>query len=216
MSQELYITIDTETGGFNQQVNPLLQVGMHAALLDTDNMTAVTISSTEWNVKPSQFINKIIEPEALSVNQLKLEQLEETGMLIGNLGDSMRNEIMKAIDFAGHKTHKYLLGQNLAFDLRFLREYLPSTAVGLLYSFRFRELMDKVEDYHIVSPGPARSSSLSAVSAELGIVNESAHTALSDAKTTFECMLELNRRFKEFSKAISSGQSSSSDPVLPS
>ena len=196
MSKELYIAIDTETGGLDYSINPLLQVGAYVALLDKDTMEASFIAQGEWNVKPSQYSGKEFDPKALAVNGLNLEILGATGHTLDDIGEAIVNLVSSAKD-ATKPDKTYILGQNLKFDFRFMQAYLPPKTMSYLERFLQKELMDKSEDYHLVTPeepGVTRSTSLGAMATELQIVNERAHTSLSDAKTTFEILVELDRR----------------------
>jgi len=196
MSKELYIAIDTETGGLDHSINPLLQVGAYVAMLDKDTMEASFIAQGEWNIKPSQYSGKEFDPKALAVNGLNLEILEATGLTLEEVGDALYNLVSSAKD-ATKPDKTYILGQNLKFDFRFMQAYLPAKTMAYLERFLQKELMDKSEDYHLVTtpePGVERSTSLGAMANELNIVNERAHTSLSDAKTTFEVLVELDRR----------------------
>lgn len=198
MPVHTYLSIDTETGGLYPEKNPLLQVGFGIYALDDATLQHTTAFEGEWIFKPSQFPGTEIEATALQVNGLDPEVLERDGIMVADFCKVLEEQVKL------HEVHN-ILGQNLRFDIGFLRRYLPEAAVMILDGLRYKDLMDVSTDYNMMvcedwDHMPSRS--LGKMSERLGVKNESAHTSLSDARTTFLCMVEMFKRFRMVSSIL--------------
>jgi len=203
MAVHTYLSIDTETGGLSPDKNPLLQVGFGIYALDDATLQYTTAFEGEWIFKPSQFPGTEMDATALKVNGLDPEVLERDGCMVEDVGKVLEEQLKL------HEVHN-ILGQNLRFDLGFLRKYLPATTVLALDSLRYKDLMDVSTDYNMMvcddwDNMPSRS--LGAMAPRLGVKNEHAHTALSDARTTFMCMVEMFKRFRMMSSILNTVKS---------
>lgn len=209
MSIQTFISVDTETGGLFPEQNPLLQIGMGVYALDTATLVYTTVCEQEWNLKPSQFTSDgklTIEPQAISVNHLDLEAMERDGYLVEDMVANIGNVLAEAKK-AGGRIH--ILGQNYAFDRGFLHKYLPDQIFHELDLNVQVDLLTVSQSYNsIVSPDwdnpPSRS--LGSMCQRLGVKNDTAHTALSDAKATFMCYVALQKRFREAGRIIQINQ----------
>lgn len=196
MANQLYFSIDTETGGLNPRSAKLLQVGLYAINLDTETNTIVNSFKYEWGIKPSSSPDKIAYPEAMEVNKLDLDTLEQNGLTLEEVSQQIIaafNEVIKECSNV-KKSQMFLLGQNLAFDIRFLTNNLTLEAVEYLEQFRQFELMCFSTAYFVNKGETPSSISLGKMTTELGITNEQAHTAYADAKATCEAMVEIRKR----------------------
>ena len=198
MSVHTYLSIDTETGGLSPEKNPLLQVGFGIYALDDATLQYTTAFEGEWIFKPSQFQGVEIDASALKVNGLDPEVLEMDGIMVEDFCKVLEEQVKQ------HEVHN-ILGQNLRFDLGFLRRYLPENAVKILDGLRYKDLMDVSTDYNMMvcddwDHMPSRS--LGRMAERLNVKNESAHTSLSDARATFLCMVEMFKRFRMVSSIL--------------
>lgn len=198
MSVHTYLSIDTETGGLSPLDNPLLQVGFGIYALDDSTLQYTTAFEGEWILKPSQFWGTTMDKVALEKNGLDPDVLERDGSMVEEVGKVLEEQLKL------HEVHN-ILGQNLRFDLGFLRKYLPASTVAALDALRYKDLMDVSSDYNMMvcddwDHMPSRS--LGAMAPRLGVKNEHAHTALSDARATFKCMVELFKRFRMISSIL--------------
>ena len=103
---ECYVVFDTETSGLSpQQGHEILQIGA----VKYNTLTGETIDTRSIYIKPSP--NCVIEPSALRVNGIDIENLEQTGV-------SKSQAINTFIDFIGTCP---LFAYNAPFDMRFLK-----------------------------------------------------------------------------------------------
>ena len=103
---ESYVVFDTETSGLSpQQGHEILQIGA----VKYNTRTGETIDTRSIYIKPSP--NCVIEPSALRVNGIDIENLKQTGV-------SKSQAINTFIDFIGTCP---LFVYNAPFDMRFLK-----------------------------------------------------------------------------------------------
>lgn len=103
---ESYVVFDTETSGLSpQQGHEILQIGA----VKYNTRTGETIDTRSIYIKPSP--NCVIEPSALRVNGIDIENLKQTGV-------SKSQAINTFIDFIGTCP---LFAYNAPFDMRFLK-----------------------------------------------------------------------------------------------
>lgn len=103
---ECYVVFDTETSGLSpQQGHEILQIGA----VKYNTLTGETIDTRSIYIKPSP--NCVIEPSALRVNGIDIENLKQTGV-------SKSQAINTFIDFIGTCP---LFAYNAPFDMRFLK-----------------------------------------------------------------------------------------------
>lgn len=197
MSKQLLFAIDTETGGLSPYDHKLLQVGLYAAVVDITDNTVVADYRFEWIIKPSSS-EKSVQLEAMQVNKLDMDVLERDGMSMDAFSDELVRGINGVIDVNPdiRRSKMYLIGQNIAFDMRFLHENVSKNAIKCLDSFRQFELMCYSDTYFNLKGVDAKSMSLNVMASEFGVQNEHAHTALSDAETTVKVMLEIRKAIK--------------------
>jgi DNA polymerase III epsilon subunit-like protein len=198
MATVTYISIDTETGGLFPESHPLLQVGIGVYTLDETTMLDTTLLEVEWNLKPSQFPGKTLDPNAMAVNHLNPEELEANGLDVAEVSAQIVDIVKK------HK-NAVILGQNLPFDLNFIRSYLTPEAWAAIDSLRRKDLLDVSLDYNLLTwtdDGRMPSRSLGKMAARLNVINPDAHRALADAVTTFKAMVAMFKRFREANRII--------------
>ena len=113
---ESYVVFDTETSGLSpQQGHEILQIGA----VKYNTRTGETIDTRSIYIKPSP--NCVIEPSALRVNGIDIENLKQTGV-------SKSQAINTFIDFIGTCP---LFAYNAPFDMRFLKSTFESVGAPL-------------------------------------------------------------------------------------
>lgn len=113
---ESYVVFDTETSGLSpQQGHEILQIGA----VKYNTRTGETIDTRSIYIKPSP--NCVIEPSALRVNGIDIENLKQTGV-------SKSQAINTFIDFIGTCP---LFAYNAPFDMRFLKSTCEMVNVSL-------------------------------------------------------------------------------------
>lgn len=203
------ISIDTETAGLYASKNPILQIGMGIYELDIDTLQYETLAEGEWTFKPSQFTDKEIDMHAVEeVNHLNLEELEKNGLLVSEVEEQMTKML------AEHTSREFwttVIGHNFQFDKKFIQVYMKDFYHKQLDSFRFDDTMQLVELLYETSgkePDQWPSHKLNTVCDILGVSNERAHTALADAKATFQCYVSIRRKLREIGCAMQAIRSS--------
>ena len=142
----MILSLDTETGGFNSDVNALLTVGIATLELEDYNDLS-KIEKKEWKISNSfilvdkvpskaqvDIIPRYVEKQALEINKINLYELETKGISIEDLS----KEFCTKLDELNKEYRVHLLGQNLKFDLSFIRRNMP-----LLYG-----KLDKITTHH--------------------------------------------------------------------
>lgn len=129
----LILSLDTETGGFNSDLNALLTVGIATLKLEDYNDLS-KIEKKEWQLCNSfKVVEKTpndvwvhnpcyVEQEALTVNKLNLYDLETKGKNIVQA----ELELCNMLDNLNKEYKVHLLGQNLKFDLGFISRNMAS------------------------------------------------------------------------------------------
>ena len=208
MSTKIIISVDTETGGLFPDKHPLLQIGMGIYVIDMSTLAYTAYRECEWNLKPSQFTadgTRTLDPEAMKINHLDQEALERDGFMVSEVSRSIRELLVQARKECGRLS---VLGQNYTFDRGFLHEYLPADTFADLDLNQQIDLLTLSGAYNsIVSTDwdnpPSRS--LGNMCRRLGVTNDDAHTALSDARATFLCYVALQKKFREVGRIIEIG-----------
>lgn len=164
-----FIAVDIETTGLSPEKNHIIEIG---ALKYVDGKCVETFSEL---VKPPVSISRRIY-EITGINDKTVEYAAPI------------SNVMKGfLDFVGEE--QVLLGHNLKFDYSFLK----TAAKQLGNSFEKRGLDTLFLARKFLSELPSKN--LATVSAHYGIVNERAHRAYEDAKTTAEVYFAIQRQF---------------------
>jgi DNA polymerase III epsilon subunit-like protein len=104
------LVIDCETGGFNPNINGLCSVSIK--VFNTDEKVKT------WYIKPIN--GYIYEEEALKINNLSLEWLNENGISLRQFAKEFRLYLLSMS--CKYKTDKFnLLGHNVTFDIGFIK-----------------------------------------------------------------------------------------------
>lgn len=201
--KRIIISIDTETGGLYANKNPILQIGMAIYELDAETLQFEQLAEGEWNFKPSQFADKVVDPHSVEeVNHLNLEELEKTGLLVSEVEDKMTAML------AEHNNKAYwstVIGHNFRFDKKFIQVYMKDFYRHQLDSFRFDDtiqMIDLLFDTTGLEPDKWPDRKLPTICKLLGVTNENAHTALSDAKATFLVYVGIRKKLREVGCAM--------------
>lgn len=110
-----FIVYDCETGGFDAEKNPIVQI----ALVALDGTTLEEKARYETMVKP--YGGKIIEPDALRANGLKMSEINN-GISLKELHKNIL-QFVKNLNPKGNKFNKPIrVGHNVQFDNDFWDE----------------------------------------------------------------------------------------------
>ena len=168
--------IDTETTGFDPEQQEMIEIGC-VIVEQKDGKLGSVVDEFELKIKPEKLENA--NPEALSVNGYN----EAEWLFAMSLEQAMQTFAEKTKDciFVAH---------NVAFDWSFIQKAFSTTGVEnkLFYakidtiSFAYGKLHHQTD---------VARYSLGALCERYGITNERAHTALADARATYEVYKKL-------------------------
>lgn len=164
-----FIAVDIETTGLSPEKDHIIEIG---ALKYVNGTCVETFSEL---IKPPVSISYRIY-EITGINDRTVEHAESISVVM-----------KKFLDFVGEE--QVLLGHNLKFDYSFLKTAakqmgVPFEKKGLDTLFLARKFLSELP-----------SKNLATVSSHYGIVNERAHRAYEDAKTTAEVYFAMYRQF---------------------
>lgn len=175
MRKANYVVFDCETGGFNDEENPITQI----AMLTLDGTTLKEIDRYETFIKP--------------YNDLKIgkKALEITGLSMTDINNGLRSafavaaisKFLKKAKGGNHPSLKpVLVGHNVPFDIGFL---------SYLFKYKKKDLEDFVSKTHMDTMALTKMFNPKISSLKLGICCEEvgidlpdAHKAMNDALAT--------------------------------
>ena len=172
MRNHNFAFIDIEATGLNLREHEIIEVG--AVITDPD---LTVIEEFEIKIKPENIENA--DPVSLKVSQYKEEEWGEAVNL---------EEAMKI--FADKVKDCIMVGHNVAFDAGFLG--YAFNKIGLDNTMHYHRLDTVSIAWAKMHRDPnLEHFSLRELCLKFGIVNERAHTALSDARATYELYKKL-------------------------
>ena len=161
---ESYVVFDTETSGLSpQQGHEILQIGA----VKYNTRTGETIDTRSIYIKPSPHC--VIEPAALRVNGIDIENLKQTGV-------SKDEAISTFIDFIGTCP---LFAYNAPFDMRFLKSTCEMVNV-LLPTNPVCDVLAMVRRLAL----PTENKKLGTISEHFGFNGSCFHEAIMDCDAT--------------------------------
>ena len=161
---ESYVVFDTETSGLSpQQGHEILQIGA----VKYNTRTGETIDTRSIYIKPSP--NCVIEPSALRVNGIDIENLKQTGV-------SKSQAINTFIDFIGTCP---LFVYNAPFDMRFLKSTCEMVNIPLPTN-PVCDVLAMVKRLAL----PTENDKLGTISAHFGYKGGNFHEAIKDCDAT--------------------------------
>ncbi|HET8574597.1 MAG TPA: 3'-5' exonuclease, partial [Candidatus Paceibacterota bacterium] len=174
--------LDLEMTGLNVEKHEILEIGLVLArhLPDKDGNFGndmEILAEREWKVKPEHI--ETADPAALAVNQYQEKNWAEA------------IDLKQALSELSELTHEAILvGHNVAFDFLFLEKGFLTTDVPNTMHYHKMDTLSLA--YAVLYRNPdLLKFSLRELCLHFGIHNIHAHTALSDAKATFELYKKL-------------------------
>jgi len=175
----MYYVIDTETTGLNPAIHDIIQVG----IVELDNRFMETYRDLEFQIKPER--PEQADPKALEINGLDITQ----GISIGEAKNIIKDYIIRD-DKHG------LIGWNIMFDIPFFNKlFTRELGLELFFHRSYRDVLQYakcIDDMAYLKSGLKlyKDHKLSSVKEFYGITTKG-HTALSDAKATYQIMKRL-------------------------
>ena len=161
---ESYVVFDTETSGLSpQQGHEILQIGA----VKYNTRTGEAIDTRSIYIKPSP--NCVIEPSALRVNGIDIENLKQTGV-------SKSQAINTFIDFIGTCP---LFAYNAPFDMRFLKSTCEMVNIPLPTN-PVCDVLAMVRQLAL----PTENKKLGTISEHFGFSGGNYHEAIKDCDAT--------------------------------
>lgn len=177
------LVLDTETTGLDIIRHEIIQLGFYFVEINK-NMQFVVLEEKEINIKPLHI--ETADAPALAINGFS-EVNWKNSKPINFYFDDIKYRIESA---------DILLGQNLIFDLRFIKQAFENSNISVP---KFPPYMDtKWMGIQLLNEGKLKSSSMDRMCKELGIKFEGkAHTALVDCKRTFLVWERLSKQIED-------------------
>lgn len=172
--------IDLETTGVNPQKHEIIEMGI---------VIAKQVPQPGKGCK----IEKIEEME-MKVKPTRLEDAEEEALRINRYSDAewlFASDLQSAMNTFMEKTKDCIIvAQNVTFDWAFIVKALSD--LGIEDSFYYHKLdLASFALGRLYDDTSVQKFSLRALCEEVGVKNDNAHTALSDARATFEIYKRL-------------------------
>ncbi len=175
--------VDVETTGFDYEKNEIIELG--AVIVKQNSVpgrgpSLEVLYELEYKIKPRRI--ETANPQALRINGYN----EAEWLFAADI-----TQVMK--DFSSKAADATFVAHNLVFDWRFIEAAFKESGVDnpMHYGKLDTLSMAFTKLYH---DEKVQSFKLESLAEYFGVKNEKAHTALSDAKTTFEIykkMLEI-------------------------
>lgn len=172
MRKNNLVFIDIETTGLNVSKHEIIEIG---CVLVTPKLEV--IEEFELKIKPERIEDA--DPTSLKINHYKEEQWQDALSL---------EEAMKILS---EKTKGFIMvGQNVAFDSMFLE--FNFSKLGIVNEMHYHKLDTISIAWAKLHREPDLNHfSLREMCVRFGIKNEHSHTALSDARATYELYKKL-------------------------
>jgi DNA polymerase III epsilon subunit-like protein len=191
--------IDTETTGLDSHWHEIIQIAIVA--LDSNIQPRKDVLPFYLEIKPD--FPERIDEAAMSVNKLDACKIIQRGFDREKSKDMLRDWVEK-LDLPYTKNGAYrkrviLLGQNLVFDIPFIKQWLGMDEYNDLFDYHFKDTMtvagylnDRAAMHG--EPVPFSKINLAWLANKLNIKMERAHDALSDCCATAEVYRQLCMR----------------------
>lgn len=164
------VIVDIETTGLEPALHEIIEI----SLIDAQGQTLL-----HTKIKPEHL--DTAEPKALEINGYN-EEAWADAVAWDDVALKVKEELTDVV----------ILGQNVSFDMGFIKTALTKASVGTK-GVSYHTVDTVTLAYEHLVPCGLRSVSLGAVCDFLGISNEGAHTALADTQRTLAVYKVLNR-----------------------
>jgi DNA polymerase III epsilon subunit-like protein len=179
MAEKLLAFIDTETSGRNFDVHELLSLGLVLVReTNTEGKREFTeLGNFEWKIKPEHI--HTAEPESLRINHFDPSLWQDAQPL---------HDVL--VEFLEKVRGTTLVGQNIPFDLSFIEHALHQENLEPTYHYHSLDTVSLATAF-LQNEASLETFSLRELTQYFGITHTDSHTALSDARATFEVYKKL-------------------------
>lgn len=194
-SKRRYIAFDTETGGINPKVNPILTA--YFVIISDDYSK---IDELELKIKASDPYSKV-EADALEINKINIEKHNsDPDTLDRLLAVEKLREFLKKHKGKARWEEPVPLGHNISFDIKMINQQLiPEDEWNQYVGYAIRDtkpVSDFLKDFGVLPPEVGKLESLVK---HLNIPSGIAHTAKDDVIMTIEVYRKLGEMVKNLS-----------------
>lgn len=181
------LVLDTETTGLDILKHEIIQVGF--LLFEKKENEQIIISKQEINIKPKRL--EMADKKALEINGFTKKKWKGSKPFEKNA--QTIKDVIESAD--------YLLGQNLIFDLKFIKQAFEEAQIK---APKFPKYIDtKKMAQPLIKEGKMKSASMDKMCEHFNVKFEGdAHTALTDCERTlsvWNCLLKENLDVEYFS-----------------
>jgi DNA polymerase III epsilon subunit-like protein len=197
MSQ-LYIPMDTETGGRNPKTTDLLTI--YIAVMDAEFKI---LDELDLKVKPDGGRLPVCEQEALNVNKIDVAKhlADPETITYSEAKVKIVTMLKKHLKKTGRYSNLIPMGHNVPFDIGYLQHYiLPQDEWEKILHYRIVDTMPVVNFLKDCGWFPRELSNLGSVVDYLGVPRRNAHSAKDDTLMcvdSYKAMLAIMASKKE-------------------
>lgn len=169
--------LDTETTGLDPAKNAVVQI---AGIIEIDGEV-----KEEFNLKPKPFYGQLLDPEALKINGITKDGLEELEPPEA-IYEQIKGILDKYVDKYDRSDKLYLVGQNIKFDHSFLLAFFKNNNDYYLGSYLHYHQIDLIAVttiFRLAGKIELENLKLETVMEALGLPKQT-HDALDDIKAT--------------------------------
>lgn len=182
-----YMSLDTETGGFSEKDQDILSIGY---VVTTDRLK--TIEKGEILIKgdPSR-----VEEQALKVNGINLEEHNKVALTPEQAASQFQEIITKHWD----NNHPTLIGQNVLFDVKFVKALFESTGRKFVPDYTMIDLKPIWQALVAFGKVKTANAKQDTIMDYLKIRSSGKrHSALTDAVNVLKILRKIKKQVKEF------------------
>lgn len=176
MKHTKFVALDIETTGLDVNAHEIIEIGCVLFCFDQKKKIFKVESEFDIKVKP-QFIERA-DKTSLKVNKYKPEDWKDAGTLQAAL--KVLNKKLKGRTMVAH---------NAVFDYAFLNNAFTRSNIENTLHYHVLDTLSMA--FIVLHDTDARQLSLRYLCQYFGIENKKAHTALADARATYELYVKL-------------------------
>ena len=196
ISYSPFIVYDLETGGLDENKNPILELAFIVVLKDDKGDLYIDEGySFESLVLP---YNKdlIITSEALKVNKITMKELNEDGNDVENIKEVILDLVKELNPKNNERYRPILVGHNIqGFDNKFLEKFFENIGLPPLYNLFDKGCIDtyKIAKFLFEGKNLLSSLNLKSMCQYFGIEIKNHHRAYDDAMANAILFIKLNK-----------------------
>lgn len=193
MKNAHYIVFDTETGGTDESLNPMLEI----AMVVLDGKTLDEIDRFECLIQP--YDDLVVEKEALKVNGLRIADIMQNGFTKSESFKKIHAFIKKQNPKGNKFNRPIMVGHNVQFDMGFMEMFYYLNKGNDFYSIVSRTALCTMGLAKMY--GKTERLDLGSLCEEFGVTLNNAHKAMPDTLATAELFRRMTMKLRTNSSA---------------